>query len=369
MDIVVLGGAGDMGSEAVRDLVKSPEVKKITIADLNMEAAEKLASSLGNKKVRVQRVDATSRQDLVSVLRGHTVAAGALGPFYRFEKPIVEAVLAAGINYVSICDDHDAISAAIQLDQAARDKGCKVLTGMGWTPGLSNILARNGYDALEKTSSIRIYWAGSAGDSTGFAVILHTIHIFSRLVPSYQRGRTIQVKAGSSREVVEFLPPLNRINIFHLGHPEPVTIPLYLQDVEEVILKGGLVENHLNNLTRLLSSLGLTNTSTKKQALGKLMKALLPLFPINKEKAISGIRVEVTGYRKQKKIRLVFAAVDNMRRLTGIPLSIGAQLMGKGEINRYGVFAPEAAGAIDPKTFLHELSFRDIKVESWEEEL
>jgi saccharopine dehydrogenase-like NADP-dependent oxidoreductase len=369
MDIVVLGGAGDMGSEAVRDLVKSPEVKKVTIADLNTTAAEKLASSLNNKKVAVRRLDATSRQDLMSVLSGHSVAAGALGPFYRFEKPIVEAALEAGVNYVSICDDHDAMADVLKFDKIASKKKRKMLIGMGWTPGLSNILARKGYDALERPESIRIYWAGSAGDSTGFAVMLHTIHIFSGWVISYQKGKSIEVKAGSGREVVEFLPPLNRVNTFHLGHPEPVTIPLYLKDVSEVILKGGLVENYLNKMSKLLFSLQLTSTSSKKQVAGKLVKILFPLFPINKERAISGIRVVVTGYRKQKKIRLVFAAVDNMRRLTGIPLSIGAQLMGRGEINRYGVFAPEAAGAIDPKTFLHELSIRNIKVENWEEEL
>ncbi|MCL0097750.1 saccharopine dehydrogenase NADP-binding domain-containing protein [Dehalococcoidia bacterium] len=59
MKVIVLGGAGDMGSEAVKDLVRFPEVERITIADLNTTAAEKLASSLGEEKVRVQKVDAT----------------------------------------------------------------------------------------------------------------------------------------------------------------------------------------------------------------------------------------------------------------------------------------------------------------------
>ncbi|GFP36238.1 hypothetical protein HKBW3S43_02026, partial [Candidatus Hakubella thermalkaliphila] len=147
----------DMGSEAVKELVKFPEVERITIADLNTAAAEKLGSSLGQEKGMGQKVDSTCPQDLVNVLKGRTVAAGALGPFYRFEKPIGEAALAAGVDYVSICDDHDAASAVIQMGRTARDKGRKALTGMGWTPGLSNILARKGYHALERPESIRIY--------------------------------------------------------------------------------------------------------------------------------------------------------------------------------------------------------------------
>jgi len=197
MKVVVLGGAGDMGSAAVRDLVEFTDVAGVTIADLNSEAALKLAASLKDARVDVQKVDASSHADLVRVIKGHDVAAGALGPFYRFEKPIVEAALEAGVDYVSICDDHDAVDAVLQLDQAARDKGRRILTGLGWTPGLSNLLARKGYGELEEVESIRVYWAGSAGDSEGFAVILHTIHIFTGMVASFQEGRLVEVKAGS----------------------------------------------------------------------------------------------------------------------------------------------------------------------------
>ena len=161
MRVAVLGGAGDMGSEAVRDLLNYPEVEQVTIIDLNTAAAFNLASSLGaESRIKVQRADATSPGDLVKVLAGHTVAAGALGPFYRFEKPIVEAALKAGVDYVSICDDYDAAEAVLSLDPEARDQGRKILTGLGWTPGLSNILALKGYRELEDVDSIKIYWAG-----------------------------------------------------------------------------------------------------------------------------------------------------------------------------------------------------------------
>jgi saccharopine dehydrogenase-like NADP-dependent oxidoreductase len=369
MKVVVLGGAGDMGSAAVRDLVEFTDVAGVTIADLNSEAALKLAASLKDARVDVQKVDASSHADLVRVIKGHDVAAGALGPFYRFEKPIVEAALEAGVDYVSICDDHDAVDAVLQLDQAARDKGRRILTGLGWTPGLSNLLARKGYGELEEVESIRVYWAGSAGDSEGFAVILHTIHIFTGMVASFQEGRLVEVKAGSEKEVIEFPAPLGRIQTFHLGHPEPVTIPRYLEGVKEVTLKGGLAENYLNGLAKLVAALRLTATPSRKMRLGKVLKKLMPLFPVNKEKCFSGIRVDVTGRRGAQKVTVTYAAVDHMHRLTGIPLSIGAYLMGKGEIRRQGVFGPEAEGAVNPERFLEELARRAVKIERHESEL
>ncbi len=362
MKIVVLGGAGEMGSEAVRDLVNFTDVERVTIADRNVEAAQKLAQTLGDERVSVEKVDATSRADLVRVLQGHDAAAGALGPFYRFEKPIVEAVLEAGLNYVSICDDHDAAEAVLELDEMAREKGLKILTGLGWTPGLSNMLARKGYDELDQVDSIRVYWAGSAGDSEGFAVILHTIHIFTGMVQSFQNGAYQEVKAGSEKEIVEFPEPLGKVQTFHLGHPEPVTLPRYLEGVKEVTLKGGLAESYLNTLAKLLVALRLTNSDSKKMRLGKVFMKVLPLFPTNKERSLSGIKVVLTGVRDGKRTTLSYAAVDHMHRLTGIPLSIGTYYMAKGEIQRTGVYGPEAEGSLAPDLFLQELARRNIKV-------
>lgn len=370
MKVVVLGGAGDMGSEAVRDLLSYPEVEQVTIADLNVNAAFKLASSLAEgPRLKVQRVDATSPGDLTAVLAGHTVAAGALGPFYRFEKPIVEAALQAGVDYVSICDDYDAAEAVLSFDQEARDRGRKILTGLGWTPGLSNMLARKGYQELEDVVTIKIYWAGSAADSTGFAVMLHTIHIFQGKAASFQNGKYVQVRAGSGREAVEFPAPLGRVYTFQVGHPEPVTIPRYLPGLTGVSLKGGLVENYLNHLARFFGTLKLADTRSKKQRIGRMMKVLMPLFPSDKKRSLSGIRVDITGRRGGKNILLSYTAADNMRRLTGIPLSIGAYLLCKGEIKRYGVFGPEAEGGVDPERFLEELARRKVIVHRREEEL
>jgi len=85
MKIIVLGGAGDMGSRAVEDLAASEDVRRVTIADRNVTAAHEIAARIGNQgaEVDVQRIDANDHQGLVDAMWGglageqvHRIACG-----------------------------------------------------------------------------------------------------------------------------------------------------------------------------------------------------------------------------------------------------------------------------------------------------
>ena len=70
MKITVLGGAGAMAKSAVLDLVESPEVNSLTLADINFKTLEELKNSLKSKKVSIARVDITDHGNLVQVIHG-----------------------------------------------------------------------------------------------------------------------------------------------------------------------------------------------------------------------------------------------------------------------------------------------------------
>ncbi len=363
MKVIVLGGAGDMAKRCVRDLAEQEDVERLTIADINTEAAKDFAGSLGSHRIDVKSVNALEHDKLVNSLKDYDVAAGAIGPFYRFEKKVVDACIEAGVNYTSICDDHDAVYSTLPLDEKAKKKGVKIMTGMGWTPGLSNLLARKGYEELDEVDVINVYWGGSANDSEGMAVILHTLHIFDGYVPTYKNGESLQIKAGSKPETVYFMKPMGKVKTFNLGHPEPITIPRYLTEVKTVTLKGGLKETPISNFVKGMSKIGMTNSPAKKEILGKMFKKTMPLLHnIGPEESFSSIRVDVHGQKDGIRKSLVYQAVDHMNNLTGLPFAIGTLMLGRGEIKRTGVFAPEADGAVNTDKFLKELSRRGVKV-------
>jgi lysine 6-dehydrogenase len=362
MKIIVLGGAGDMGERAVRDLAADPGVRRLTIADANLDAAQRLAGAVGRGAVEAVRVDADDHPALVNALRGHDAAAGAIGPFYLYEERLARAAIDAGVPYVSICDDYDAAEAVLALDADAKRAGVPIVTGLGWTPGLSNVLARCGADRLEEVEAIEVAWASSASDSDGFAVILHTIHIFTGKVPSYRDGRRVEVEAGSGRQRVRFPAPVGEVEVFHLGHPEPVTMPRSIAGVRNVTLKGGLSERHLNSLARGLARLHLTDTPTKKRRLGRAIKAAMPVLDRlgRPPEPCSAIRVDVRGTSDGEASTISYGAAGHMAMLTGVPLAIGARMLAAREISTPGVGPPEAL--VPPGPFLAALAERGVEV-------
>lgn len=361
MKIIVLGGAGDMASRTVRELAVEPEVTAVTVADYHLEAAQYLASELG-AKVSAVRVDANDPISLVEAIRGHDAAASGIGPFYRYEAQVARAAIEARVPYVSLCDDYDGTQAVLELDDAAKAAGVTVLSGLGWTPGLSNLLARKGAEQFDLVDEINVAWGSSASDSEGYAVILHTLHIFTGRVPSYRKGRRVDVLAGSDKEVVLFPPPVGRVNCYHLGHPEPLTLPQSLPSVRTVTLKGGLSEQPLNDLALWLARLRLTDTPAKKDVLGQIIKATLPVLSKlgEAEEPCSAVRVDVSGWTGGVYRQVSYGMSAHMAELTGIPMAIGALMLARGDVHMPGVIAPEAC--IEPEPFLAAMERRGVTV-------
>jgi saccharopine dehydrogenase-like NADP-dependent oxidoreductase len=303
-------------------------------------------------------VDANDPASLVSVLKGANAAVGCIGPFYYFAVKMARAAVEAGVDYVDICDDYGPIEELFALDEAAKQAGVTVITGLGWTPGITNILAKRGAEELDEVEDIKISWAGGAADSTGLAVIMHVFYAVTGNVPTYRDGAWVEVPAGSESEVVEFPAPLGRIKVFHCGHPEPLTIPRYIK-ANTVSLKGSLTPDWNNKLADLFARLGLIGTPAKNDRMARIIHSIEGIFRVGGI-AASGARVDVRGRKDGQQRTISYGVADKMGRLTAIPAAIGAQLLAEGRIEAKGVFAPE--GCIAPQPFLAELSKRGIEV-------
>lgn len=365
MKVIVLGATGDMGGRTARELGRTPDVERLTVAGRDFNKARALSESIGGPATPL-RVDARDHAALIEAIKGHDVVAGAIGPYYRYEVPLARAAIEAGVPYVSICDDHDAVAAVFALDEEAKAAGVPIVTGAGWTPGLTNILAKKGVSMLDSAKEVHTSWIGSAAEGQGFAVIMHTLHVFSGRVPRFRDGAYTTVRSGSEPTVVPFPAPVGPRKVRHCGHPEVVTMPRLIPGLQEVTLKGALIEPFINALAYAVTRLPLSRSHAAKEAVGRIFKPLLPyLVKIGpRMPAISGVHVEVRGVKEGQPTKVEFAALDRMTTLTALPQVITTLLIGTGTWRPVGVTSLEAHDGPDPDQFLQSLAEMGVTIES-----
>lgn len=359
MRVIVMGGAGDMGSRAAEDLAHQADISHVTLADRNTAAAHRVAERLKSAAaaVTVRGVDARDHADLVAAMKGHDVVASALGPFYEYEPRLVRAALEAGVDYASICDEWDAVDPIFErFAEAARETGRIVLTGLGASPGMTSVgvalLARR-LDRVKKVE-IACYQPLDAGG--GEAVLRHMLHIMTGDVPVWRDGRRQMIPACSESSVVEF-PRFGPIRMWNMGHSEPATVPRFFPEVEEVQFRMGYGRGA--GWFVHPARWGLFASQTRLRLFAKALKAIESVAS-PAEPGWGALRVDVHGEKDGAPASHLLCGVGQMREATGLSLSVGVQMLARRELvtTAGGVYAPE--GIIEPDRFVERLAAKGV---------
>ena len=372
MRILALGGAGYMGAEIVNQLVKRSDVK-ITVADANSKGLNKIATELGDR-VDTSVIDVDDSNNLVQLMKNADVVVSAVGPFYNYGVKLVKASIAARVNFVDINDDFDATEEALSLNEEAKKAGITAIIGMGASPGVSNMMAKYGASKMDKVDEIRIFWAESGIDPTGPAAMYHWFHITAEDIPVFKDGDWVNVKGLSEPEVVEFPPPIGKLEVYYTGHPEPVTLPRYIKGVKNVSIKGALYPPRLMEIYKTLIEVGCGSTGdfivTKDLSMPlrelsvRIIRAMPRFAPeffgdLFKEALESyqgcagATKIEVIGEKGGEKVQYVYDLMsDSVRGATATSAAMAALMILNSKVKEKGVLAPE--GALDADLFFSE---------------
>ena len=388
MRAVILGGCGAMGSEATRDLATTSDFDEITIVDLNIEKAQALAESLnastGRSHMRAVYMDASDEDALVALLRGQDVVVNTMT--YHFGLKATRAAIRAGVNYLDLGGLHNT-PRQLALDHEARKAGVTIVLGCGATPGVTNILTRLGADDLDTVESVHIAFAShrSIAPSPG---LLDTI--LDEFSPEearfyYDDGRLIEVQPFDGARLIAFQPPVGEQEVYFVPHSETHTLPRFIgKGLRRVDVRGAWRPETMQALRlflnyRLISSDPVQVNGTMLRAKDFLRAHLLQAVQNGHTRDAGDwaflLYVEVKGTRAGREASRVYRTshpdMNNWgqqatAKMTGIPISIGAQLLAHGEGRSSGVTAPEAA--FEATRFIAELARRGIRVEERIEE-
>lgn len=390
MRAVVVGGCGAMGTETTRDLAATADFETITIADLNLDRAQALADELnatgGKAHVRATRVDAADEESLVAVMREHDVVANTMT--YHFGMTATRAAIRAGVSYVDLGGLHNTPK-QLALDEQAREAGVSIVLGCGATPGVTNVLACRAAAELDTVEAIHIAFASHRSIAPSPGLLDTVIDEFSPEAARFywEDGRLVEVQPFDGARTVTFRAPVGAQEVYFVPHSETHTLPRFIgpsRGLRRVDVRGAWRPEIMQAL-RLFLSYRLI-TSDPVQVNGTTVRAKEFLRAHLLEQAASGhahdegdwaflLHVEVEGTRDGRAARRIYRTShpdmsawgrQATAKMTGIPASIGAQLLARGAVQRRGVLAPEAA--FDPAVFIAALATRGIQVEERIEE-
>jgi len=368
MKVLVLGGCGAVGSNAVKTLVKTDTFSEVVIGDFNMEKAQEMAAQMGNKLSATQ-VDATDRDSIRKAIDGCDLVVNCVGPFYSTVENILETVIEAGINYVDVCDDPDVTLKILDLDQKAKDAGILALIGMGASPGVTNLLGKLiADDFLDETDSIDIFHTHGGEPVEGEGVIGHRFHCMSIDIPMYLDGELKYVKYFEAdgmalRQVFDFPVIGKNIPVFPYPHPEQLTMPQHIK-LKQVTNKGSVLPISYYELTSELCRMGFADAEplmVKGQAVKpydfavahiiRERERILKETEFGPQRGAMSVVVKGRKAGKQQEYRVHTVSSDKaLGEGTGIPAAVGAILLGQGKLKDKGVLPPEAC--VDPKEFI-----------------
>jgi lysine 6-dehydrogenase len=378
MKLLVLG-AGLQGSACVYDLLQSPAVTQVTLADLRPERLPPFLVGDWGGRLRTVRLDVSDGPAARGLFQGHAAVMSAI-PYY-YNGAMAKAAVECGCHFSDLGGNTEIVLEQKKLHDEASKKGISVIPDCGLAPGMVNILAAEGIRRLDQAERVKVFVGGlpqSPEPPLNYQIVYSLEGALDYYTtPSWilRGGRPVQVEALSEVESVEFPAPVGTLEAFHTGGGIS-TLPFAYQGKIEVMEYKTLRYPGHAAVVRPIRELGLLG-SDPIEVKGKkvvprdvFIAAVSPKLTKPNGRDLVALQVEVSGLKKGKRRRVIFRLIDYydsthgisaMMRTTGYSLSITGQMQVDGRVTAKGVHTPDEA--IPFREYVRELGQRGVNIE------
>ena len=378
MKMLVLG-AGLQGCACAYDLLQSPAVAGVTLADLRPDHLPPFLAGDWGGRLTTLRLDVTDAVAVRETLRGHTAVMSAI-PYY-YNGPMARAAVEAGCHFADLGGNTEIVFEQKKLDDQATAKGISIIPDCGLAPGMVNILAAEGIRRLDRAQQVKIYVGGlpqHPEPPLNYQIVYSLEGALDYYTtPSWvlRGGKPIQVDALSELESVDFPEPVGTLEAFHTGGGIS-TLPFAYEGKVDVMEYKTLRYPGHAALMRPIRELGLLGAKPI-EVKGKpvvprdvFIAAVHPKLHKPQGHDLVALRVTVTGEKDGKTAKVTFRLIDRydaehgisaMMRTTGYSLSITGQMQADGRITLKGVHTPDEAVPFGP--YVEELGKRGVRIQ------
>ena len=377
---LVLGGAGAMGQIIVQDLADTTKNAEIIVGDFRFDGADRLAKLLERSYITSAQTDVHDHAGLVSLMQKADCVINAT-PYY-FNTKVMKAALDARKPYLDLGGLFHMTNEQMELHEQFKKERLTAVVGVGATPGTTNIMTEAAAREMDEVHDIEIICG--AKEFVPSSHPFYPPYMLDTLLDEYtleamvyEDGELKAVSPTSGAKTVDFPGPVGTKTAIYTLHSELASMPESYKDkgIRNVSFRLAL-EPEFHEKLKLLSELGFGDKQKVDTEEGsftprKLLAAMISRIAREDQGAndLETLLVDVRGKKDGKavNVRMVETAPpDKGREIgggdlnTGVPPSIVAQMILRGDVKVHGVLPAERA--IEPEIFFAELGKRNIMV-------
>ncbi len=248
--VLILGGQGRIGSSVAADILQHTTADvTVTGRGSRSSPAEPIAFV---RPVHLLTLDLAQTAALETAIADADLVIHCAGPFSYRDGRVLDACIRHGVNYIDVADNPPYVKDAIAQSQRAAEAGVTAVVSTGVFPGISNSMARQSIEQLDKADRLHLSYVVSGSGGAGMTVMRTTFLELQHPINAWIDGQWQPVKPYSQREIVDLPAPYGRCGVYWFNTVEALTLPMSFP-LQTVITKFGSVPDFYNHLTWMMA--------------------------------------------------------------------------------------------------------------------
>ncbi len=404
MKILVFGGSGKMGAAVAWDLVQQDDVETVGLVGRRKEALASTRDWIGDAKIKIHPLDIHEVEATANLMAQYDLGVSTM-PDRKTSYRVVETAIKHRLPLVDMLEEYHRRPDAYEIEglelpegmslneygdflhETAIQNGVIFLDGIGFAPGISNIMVG---EAIRKLDEAEEAVARVGGIPAKEAATRHPLRYmitwaFDHVLREYmvklnviKNGEVVEVDAASELESFRF----QQFGIDELLEcaitPGMPSFIYSRPDLKEFTEKTVRWPGHWEGIQTLkecglldLDPVDIAGTSIVPR---EFTLALIEprLQPLEGDTDVCVMWNTVTGIMDHKATEIhsylwdeadTENGISSMARVTGFSAAIGALFIGRGLIKAKGIVPPEDCFGGDVfRRFVEELKKRDIHI-------
>jgi lysine 6-dehydrogenase len=404
MKILVFGGSGKMGAAVAWDLVQQDDVETVGLVGRREGALARTRDWIGDAKIVIHPLDIQDVETTADLMAQYDVGVSTM-PDRKTSYKVVDTAVKYKLQLVDMLEEYHRRPDAYEIEglelpdgmalneygdllhETAVRNGVTFLDGIGFAPGISNIMVGEAIRKLDKAESAV---ARVGGIPSKEAAARHPLrYMITWAFDHVLREYMVKLNVIKNGEIVEVdaASELERFRFQQFGIDEALEcaitpgMPSFIYsrpDLKEFTEKTVRWPGHWEGIQTLkecgLLELNPVEIGGAAIVPREFLLALIEsrLQPLEGETDVCVMWNTVTGIKNGKATEIhsylwdeadIKNGISSMARVTGFSAAIGALFIGRGLITAKGIVPPEDCfeGEVFNR-FLEELKKRDIHI-------